>query len=186
MHYGRWRKHGDPTHLKRRTFPEPASTPPQVCTIEACDKWATTRGWCPKHYQRWRKYGDPLERVIPETVEERFWQKVEKTDECWIWRGALAGGGYGKFTVDGRNTLAHRYSYELLVGAIPENLQIDHLCRTRACVNPEHLEPVTCAENIWRSGQSRKEEAERQKGTFTCNAPHITLLVFNVTIISSK
>lgn len=91
-----------------------------------------------------------------QSVEERFWAKVDKTDTCWLWVGATTTAGYGRFTI----TLgyrkpqsfvqAHRFSYELLIGPIPAGLTIDHLCRTPACVRPDHLEPVTMRENILR------------------------------------
>lgn len=73
---------------------------------------------------------------------------------CWIWQMNRDRHGYGAITKwhDGnpRTYRAHRYVYELLVGPIPEGLVIDHLCRVRACVNPEHMEPVTLAENLRR------------------------------------
>lgn len=85
------------------------------------------------------------------TLEERFWAKVDRRgdDECWPWMAALDSGGYGHFSSP-RSTKAHRYSYELLVGQIPDGLTIDHLCRNPPCVNPAHMEPVTMRENSLR------------------------------------
>lgn len=74
---------------------------------------------------------------------------------CWIWRKRLSNVGYGQIGVrrpEGVRTMsAHRVSYEAFVGPIPDGLVIDHLCRVRACVNPEHLEPVTQRQNVMRS-----------------------------------
>jgi hypothetical protein len=79
-----------------------------------------------------------------------FWKKVRKTPSCWIWTSRKNAGGYGIFYVNGRGMPAHRYSYELVAGPIPDGLHLDHLCRNRCCVNPAHLEPVTCAINVHR------------------------------------
>lgn len=82
------------------------------------------------------------------TTSQRFWRKVDVADSgCWEWNGGLWGGGYGRFVLDGRHVQAHRWAYEALVGPIPDGLQLDHLCRNRRCVNPDHLEPVTNREN---------------------------------------
>jgi hypothetical protein len=81
---------------------------------------------------------------------KRFMAKVEITLTCWLWKGASQSNGYGRFDVDGRTTYAHRTSYEHFVGAIAEGLTLDHLCRTRLCVRPDHLEPVTNKENLMR------------------------------------
>jgi hypothetical protein len=85
-----------------------------------------------------------------QSVEERFWAKVNKTETCWLWTGAKHEKGYGLLKVAGQMHRAHRFVYELLVGPIPEGLSLDHLCRVRNCVNPNHLEPVTTGENIRR------------------------------------
>ena len=83
------------------------------------------------------------------TVEDRFWNKVEKSDNCWNWTAGKRDG-YGRFSLNGKLVNAHRYSYELLVEPINNNMQIDHLCRNRSCVRPDHLEPVTQYENFSR------------------------------------
>lgn len=82
---------------------------------------------------------------------ERFWEKVDRTQSCWIWTGALVNG-YGVIRASGSRRMlkAHRVAYELMVGSIPEGLVIDHLCRNPACVNPAHLEPVTQRVNVLR------------------------------------
>lgn len=84
------------------------------------------------------------------TWEARFWAKIEKTDTCWLWSAGKESNGYGIMRIDNRNRSVHRLSYELLVGEIPEGLVIDHLCRVRHCVNPDHLEAVTRQENTKR------------------------------------
>jgi len=89
-------------------------------------------------------------------MNDRFWSKVNKTNTCWLWEGTVENTGYGSFAVSHtKGVLAHRLAYELSVGEIPSGLTLDHLCRVRNCVNPDHLEPVTCAENIRRGGQAK-------------------------------
>lgn len=81
----------------------------------------------------------------------RFWAKFTVDDNgCWIWTGAIVANGYGSFGMNNGSQLAHRVAYELLVGPIPDGMEMDHLCRVRRCVNPEHLEPVTKYENYKR------------------------------------
>jgi hypothetical protein len=87
---------------------------------------------------------------------ERFWEKVDASGDCWEWVGAKIRTGYGHFGYAGRVQLAHRVVWQLLVGEIPDGLQMDHLCRNRACVNPDHLQPVTASENQIRGGSKRR------------------------------
>lgn len=95
------------------------------------------------------------------TPEDRFWAKVNKNGPipqhrpelgpCWLWTASLNEDGYGHFWDGVHLVFAHRYSYALANGPIPENLVIDHLCLTRACVRPDHGEAVTVAVNFERS-----------------------------------
>jgi len=84
------------------------------------------------------------------SVEERFWEKVDKSGDCWLWLGAITGAGYAEININGRPVLGHRWSYEQVYGPIPAGHQLDHLCRNRACVRPQHLEAVTCRINLLR------------------------------------
>ncbi len=84
-------------------------------------------------------------------LPDRFWSKVaaEAKGGCWIWTAGTSRG-YGQFFESGRMRPAHRISYEALVGPIPPDRDLDHLCRTRVCCNPMHLEIVTRRVNLLR------------------------------------
>jgi len=87
---------------------------------------------------------------ISTSLEKRFWESVLKTETCWGWTKSKTKAGYGKISDGQKTLLAHRISYILNKGEIPNDLQIDHLCRNRWCVNPDYLEIVTQARNIQR------------------------------------
>lgn len=74
----------------------------------------------------------------------------EQNSGCFLWIGPCNRKGYGVLSAEGGAQIAHRASYEFHVGKIPDGLQLDHLCRTRCCINPRHLEPVTLQENVRR------------------------------------
>ena len=88
--------------------------------------------------------------MAKKTWLERFFEKVEITEGCWIWRGAM-GRNYGVFTFDGKLRVAHRGLWEKIMGPVPAGMELDHLCRNPACVRLDHLEPVTRSENMKRS-----------------------------------
>ena len=94
------------------------------------------------------------------TILGPFMAKVEEIAGCWIWRGSILRNGYGQFYSGGPH-LAHRYSYELHKGPIPKGLVIDHLCRVRRCVNPDHLEAVTQSINLLRGETLNASEVTR-------------------------
>lgn len=102
----------------------------------------------------------------------RFASKVEvDASGCWLWQAGLNRNGYGRYMLSGsnRDVVAHRYAYEVATGnPIPDGLVMDHLCRVRHCVNPEHVEPVTQRENLLR-GQTR---TARQVAATECPAGH--------------
>lgn len=84
-------------------------------------------------------------------------------DECWPWRGTMFSNGYGRFLLNGVECVAHRVVYELLRGEVPDGYVLDHLCRAPACVNPDHLEPVTQQINTHRGvGPTAKNAAKAQ------------------------
>lgn len=99
-------------------------------------------------------------------LPERFWKKVspEPNSGCWLWIGACDKTGYGRIVAARPNRVsmaAHRMSYEALIGKFDKSLDIDHLCRVRCCVNPDHLEPVTRQENLRRGTKPRHPNCDK-------------------------
>lgn len=86
-----------------------------------------------------------------EKLLERLIGLTEITDTCWLWYGCKNQGGYGQISIKNIPRLAHRITYEIFKGDIPRGLEIDHLCRVRNCINPDHLESVTKTENNRRA-----------------------------------
>lgn len=129
------------------------------CLEAPCTAAVQARGLCQGHYNR-RYYAGTL--PPKRSSEERFWSKVDVGHPlgCWQWIASTVDG-YGRFWTGEIERGAHRVAYEWLVGTIPEGMQLDHLCRNRACVNPDHLEPVTQRKNILR-GAGRPAKQARQ------------------------
>lgn len=127
----------------------------RLCDEPGCDGSHLALGWCRRHYERERRAGRLPDR-IPPTAPERFHTKyqIDAASGCWLWTDHLVRG-YGYLRVDGKMRIAHRWYWEQTVGPIAPGLQLDHVvargCTGSACVNPEHLEPVTPLENTMRS-----------------------------------
>jgi hypothetical protein len=105
----------------------------------------------------------------PIKLPPRFWNKVDKRESCWLWTGCVTHfDRYARFVFNGKAQTAHRLTYIEAKGSIPSGLQLDHLCRVRHCVNPDHLEAVTRKENILRGEGPSAQNARKKQ----CNNGH--------------
>lgn len=135
------------------------------CSIEDCQKPRTSHGYCSMHVKRLRLHGDvEFTSVIVGDDISRFFSKVHKTPTCWEWAGSTGQTGYGRFAQDGKNKEAHRVSYEIHKGAIPDGYYIDHICHNTVCVNPKHLRIATPKQNVENYGVLRKANRSGVRG----------------------
>lgn len=101
----------------------------------------------------------------PKPLEVRFWSKVNKTETCWLWTGALDKDGYGRFSIGhtGRRK-PHRVAYELEYGQLQPGVHLDHACHAPSCVRPTHLRPVTHKENQENRVSARSDSGSGIRG----------------------
>lgn len=121
------------------------------CSITGCGKAHLARGWCATHYQKWQRWGDPEGgRPRYTSPEASFAARVEPMPwtDCLVWVGSANPKGYGQLRVHKRMVSAHRYAWERERGPIPPDLEVDHICHVRSCVNVAHLRLATRAENV--------------------------------------
>jgi hypothetical protein len=148
---------------------------PKVCRVPGCGLPVHSLGYCNAHRLRYKRKGRVDKSIpvrVPQSLAERFEAKVNKKGavptyapklgRCWIWTGAKAKTKNGSYGVINRGKRgeglihAHRLSYKLHKGKIPDGLELDHLCRITLCVNPRHLEPVTRRVNVLRARAAAK------------------------------
>lgn len=124
----------------------------RICSVEGCGRPHVARGFCNRHWKHWRSTADSTEvRKDRRRRGAPLYESIEydPLTGCWMWTGARAGG-YGIVKRTGSSRLVHRVVYELLHGPIPAGVEPDHLCRTPACVRPDHLELVDHRTNLLR------------------------------------
>jgi hypothetical protein len=124
----------------------------QTCSVDGCERPVQARTLCNPHYKSAQRSGTlPPKMDMLARSQQNFWSNVAKTADCWVWQGSLTVHGYGQFGyARGKTGRAHKLAWEWQNGPVPDGLVLDHLCRNRACVRPEHLEPVTPRTNALR------------------------------------
>lgn len=122
------------------------------CAVDGCEKPVEAHGLCSKHYQRFRRHGSHADNDRTHApLEVRFWRYVQKSEGCWTWVGRLSQTGYGFIQQGGKgstNVYAHRLSYRMHKGEIPDGMVVMHLCDNPSCVNPNHLQLGSQSQNI--------------------------------------
>jgi hypothetical protein len=145
-HYSQWKRSIPlkPIKIKYNQSNDP-------CSFSGCVNKIQAKQLCGAHWrqQRLGRELKPLTNQV--SVLDRMLPQVDKTDDCWIWRGRVSGKrGYPQVSLSGNQRMVHRIMYEELVRPLDTTETLDHLCRNRTCVNPEHLEPVPLRENVQR------------------------------------
>lgn len=162
-HYMRWRKFGDPLKPVRSYQKRPAHC--QADEDPPCPGTVVSRGLCSKHYTRFRKYGDASvvmtqgNMEVDPKVRFRSKYRVDPDTGCWMWTAAANGHGWATISINGKATMAHRYSYEAFRGPIPEGYSVKRVCGQGRCVNPDHLELVSNdpVDRFWANVDKRED-----------------------------
>ena len=141
---------------------------------------------------------------IPTAVHRRFDIDVDKAGDCWVWLGYVESTGYGRLVVNGKNRYAHRIAYQLHFGEVDERAEIDHVCRNRACVNPDHLRPTSRSQNqqnlspltpntasgvrgvTWHKRSNRWRSRVKLNGRFVHESYHLTIAEARQAVVTAR
>ena len=140
------------------------------CEVPDCENKHLAKGFCRAHYLRMYKNGHLNLRVFHGTSAYDRVIKNSKLDDndCLNFQGTILYHGYGQIRDGEKMKMAHRVVFEHHYGPVPEGMELDHLCRNRACVNHEHLEIVTHKENVQRgiAGHDHYNRVRNELGQF--------------------
>lgn len=145
-HYSQWKR-----SIPLRPIQIKSNQSKYDCKFTGCVNKAQAKKLCGAHWRQ-QRLGKELKTLTNQiSVLDRILPQIDKTDYCWIWLGRVSGkNNYPQISLSGKQVMVHRVVYEELVRPLSSVETLDHLCRNRKCVNPEHLEPVTLRENVQR------------------------------------
>lgn len=141
----------------------------RICTVPDCGRKHFGNGYCQGHHRRFRVYGDPLARHGFASDIERFWSKVDKSDQegCWPWTAAKDRDGYGHFKVKKRMWRASRWIFEQVNGSLISSEVVRHHCDNPPCVRPDHLLRGTVLDNATDAVARGRTATGSRQGSYT-------------------
>lgn len=158
------------------------------CALDGCNANAFAKTYCKPHYAQFNRTGKAVLKRTGKhgTVQERFWNFVDRgdADTCWIWQGRKDKNGYGSIRTPTTQLRAHRVSYEMHNGKIPDGLLIRHTCHNTSCVNPNHLLVGTTLDNARDKVEACRQPVNEKHAN--CKYPNDVVLKIRDSPLSTK